>query len=352
MYVGRVLITAENQDKAEDSVPEVDISILITAHYRKQFILSAVKSVLSQNTEGFTYEIIVVKNYKDALIDTFLKDNKVVSITTNAETLGAKLAEGLKKSNGNIISFLEDDDIFLPNKLKTVLELFKADSSLMYLHNAAEEYHISSGYTGKQVMTMGDDITYYGPLSFKNILEVFKNGGHGNNSCISLRINAAKELIPRLEKLNVTCDGFIFLWCSQYEKKIRFTDRSLTRYTVHESFTHRKAANINDYITSNLEKALIMFHDKEIGLEMINSVKLKNGISLAAEYILLKELLNLNLFSPNKLIGLQQIVSYFYLNVKGRRYTSLLGTIVHLISLVSKKFAITLVYHFQPYRPV
>ena len=103
------------------------ISVIITAYNRKEFILDAVNSVINQSLERSKYEIIVVKNYLDDTIDKFLHENNIIDLYTDRKPLGAKIANGIEKSKGEVICFLEDDDLFLPEKL---YEIYNSNSSV------------------------------------------------------------------------------------------------------------------------------------------------------------------------------------------------------------------------------
>ena len=86
------------------------ITVIITAYDRKKFILNAVKSVLNQKIQEGNYELIVVKNYNDRTIDSFLDKNGIKNIYSPDKSLGGKLNQAIKISTGEIIAFLEDDE--------------------------------------------------------------------------------------------------------------------------------------------------------------------------------------------------------------------------------------------------
>ena len=111
------------------------ISVVVTAYDRKEFILEAVKSVIDQTLERSKYEIIVVKNYLDPEIDKFLKENDVFNIYTDEKPVGAMLAYGIEKSMGEVVSFLDDDDLYLPFKLREVYEVFQENKDVVYFRN-------------------------------------------------------------------------------------------------------------------------------------------------------------------------------------------------------------------------
>ncbi|AAT42912.1 glycosyltransferase [Picrophilus oshimae] len=88
------------------------ISVIVTAYNRSEYLLDAVKSALNQTLSKEKYEIIVIKNYNDDNIDEFLNKNNIKNIIMDG-TIGEYLYKGINESKGDIISFLDDDDLFL-----------------------------------------------------------------------------------------------------------------------------------------------------------------------------------------------------------------------------------------------
>ena len=97
------------------------ISVILIAHDRKAYLLQAMESLLNQTLPRVFYEVIVVKNFKDERIDNFLELNGFLGIFTHASEVGSKLAIGILHSQGDVITFREDDDIFEVEKLETIL---------------------------------------------------------------------------------------------------------------------------------------------------------------------------------------------------------------------------------------
>jgi hypothetical protein len=58
----------------------------------------------------------------------------VRNIVVKEEPLSAKIFKGVEESKGEVISFLEDDDLWLPQKLEIVKQVFK-DKDVIYYHN-------------------------------------------------------------------------------------------------------------------------------------------------------------------------------------------------------------------------
>ncbi|MCL4383602.1 glycosyltransferase, partial [Candidatus Marsarchaeota archaeon] len=106
------------------------ISVIIAAYNRKNFLYDAVKSAIDQTIDKKLYEIIIIKNFEDRKIDRLIKNSNISikQILLKSKLIyypnGLLISKALKKSNGEIIVFLEDDDIFEKNKLQQVLKIF------------------------------------------------------------------------------------------------------------------------------------------------------------------------------------------------------------------------------------
>ncbi len=100
------------------------VSVIIPTHNRPQMLAEAVESVLAQTFQDF--EIIMVLN--GASVETgemarrFAADPKVKIAEMEDSTLAASRNVGLEHAAGEWIAFLDDDDIWLPDKLQVQLD--------------------------------------------------------------------------------------------------------------------------------------------------------------------------------------------------------------------------------------
>ncbi|MGC8615366.1 MAG: glycosyltransferase family 2 protein, partial [Thermoprotei archaeon] len=115
---------------------DVRISVIVPAYNRKRYLLGAVKSALNQTLPRDHYEVIVIKNFRDDLIDSKLNEWGVTNLYSESVGFGAMIYEALQAAKGEVISFLDDDDEFLPGKLQAVYEAFKR--GVVYYHNSQQ----------------------------------------------------------------------------------------------------------------------------------------------------------------------------------------------------------------------
>lgn len=103
------------------------ISIITPTYNRADFLGEAIDSVLAQTFDDFELIVVddgstdntssLVKEYSDHRIRYFYQANQGQSVARN---------RALEKAKGEYICFLDSDNVWLENKLKKSLEVFKA----------------------------------------------------------------------------------------------------------------------------------------------------------------------------------------------------------------------------------
>lgn len=198
------------------------ISVIIIAYNRKKYILDAIKSVINQTLYKNYYEIIVIKNFNDNIIDDFIKDYNIKNILMEGG-MGEFLYTGIMESKGEIVSFLEDDDLFFNNKLEYIYNLFNNNDDLVYYHNS------------------------YIAIKENNEKAQHNNpSNHFNTSCISI-----KKSIINLEKLkNVELgpDTFMYLSALESKGKLLHNNEKLNFYRVYNSTSNYLNPDFNSYL--------------------------------------------------------------------------------------------------------
>ncbi len=220
------------------------ISVVITAYDRKEFIQEAVQSIIDQKLEREKFEIIVVKNFIDDRIDEFLSRSSVVNVYSDEKPLGAKLAYGIEKAKGEVISFLEDDDLFLPFKLGEVYEIFQDNKDIVYFKNeiirlknvkdaSVRLKEIVDIPLDRQIF-QGKELDSVAKISFM----IRKFNGDFNLSSMSIRKEYYLSCIVNLNKVVNLLDFAIFIWpffIKDEKLTLVFQKKPLSVWRVHES---------------------------------------------------------------------------------------------------------------------
>ena len=227
-----------------------NISVIITAYNRKEFLIEAVNSVIENDYPREKYEIIVAKNFEDKVIDDFLYSHDVKVIHTGDTNIGDQIYRALYQSRGDILCFLDDDDRFKSDKLKNIEFVFNEHSDLSYYHNLADSINdrsdLLTGNIHKRIRSKvilrdgsADEIA----MLLKNRKDFTLYSLMFNLSCVSVR---KESVIPYAEYLRKIIDGtdwFLFYCVLMSGALMIFDILVLTDYRVHRSVSNIFTSN-------------------------------------------------------------------------------------------------------------
>lgn len=166
------------------------ISVIIPLYNKGLSVKNSIKSVLNQTYTDF--EIIIVNDGStdnSLEIANSISDNRIRIYSKKNEGVSVARNYGITKARGEIISFLDADDIWLPNYLENVYTMYKQDNEVgMYIQNMIQIPQEKKKETLEKLknITIGErDIKIY-----DNWAEVFHK-----LSYITSTISIKKELI-------------------------------------------------------------------------------------------------------------------------------------------------------------
>lgn len=251
------------------------VSVIITAHNRKEFLKESVGSVLRQTIPKDEFEIAVVKNFHDTEIDGYLRENGVKNIFTDELQLIRKHYAGIEATSGEIICFLDDDDMFHPKKLEIVKEQFMKQN-ISYYHNS---YTSSKSEFQKLKPADNAPVMVFDSRSDKGstLREISRHSPSANPSSISISRELATFAEKTAQKVTRNVDVFWFLSSLELGKPIVIDHRKLVFYRVQTSGTSRasnpeKVARYALDTLDNVEWQLESFHSSE-AVRYLNDVR-------------------------------------------------------------------------------
>ncbi len=217
------------------------LSVVVTAYRRRQFVLEAVRSVLSQQVDRSAYEVIVLKDFVDDAIDGALAaEAPTVRVhTEDLRRMGDMIAKGVELARGEVVCFLEDDDRFRPGKLAAVRERFRASPDLAYLRNAyggidVEGRPIASWARLRPPPPRSTEISPRGA----NLAFVFRYGVAINLSTMAVRRAVALPWLDLLRRVPASPDLFVFVLAAVSGRRMWAESAVWNDYRVHASTSH------------------------------------------------------------------------------------------------------------------
>lgn len=233
------------------------VSVIIPTYKRAMYLKRAINSVLAQSYKNI--EIIVVDDNEpdsiyrkdnENMLKEFIEENKVIYIKHPKNMNGAAARNtGIKKAKGKYITFLDDDDYFIDNRIEIIVDRLK--------NNA--EY--DGAYTGFKCVS--------------NNKVVFKRNGEKSGN---LKLNVLMQ-----DSFFGTGSNMFFK--AEIVKKIGFFDEKFTRHQDMEYmarfFDYGKILAVKDILVikylddkTNVQNFKKMLCTKEMFLE-----KFKNDIN-------------------------------------------------------------------------
>ena len=222
--------------------PTPYVSVIVTAHDRREFLRGAVESVLAQDLDPAEFEVLVVKILPDPETDTWLAGlgPRVRTYTDPALTrLGQKLAFGIARARGNVVCFLEDDDRYLPAKLATVAARFRSDATLRYFRNRNRCIdNDGRPLVGPYSRVADREMTLTGAA--RNDLatvDFVRHYGAEGNSSISVGRAVVAPHLERIARFNTSADWMLFISALAGAGTLVVGTQPLSEYRLHDSLS-------------------------------------------------------------------------------------------------------------------
>jgi len=226
------------------------ISVIVTAYRRRQYLYNALLSVKAQTLSKDRYDVVVVKDFEDPQVDGLIKEMGWKNVYSDEEYQGRMYLNGLKEADGDIIAFLDDDDIYEPGKLEYVYSVFSQNPDVGYLQHSyrvvdasgmprpclAKEAPKNATSESELKLTWNEVSKYrlYGyPDPILYIFRSYRLYPDRNGTAIAVR----RELLDRhkdlLSGLPVVIDGFLFAAAIADRVPMFFSDAKLSSWMFH-----------------------------------------------------------------------------------------------------------------------
>ena len=213
------------------------VSVIISNYNYAQYLTAAVESVIAQSYQNF--EIIVIDDgSKDNSQEVILRleaqyPDKIKAIFQENRGQGGAFNTGFQACSGEIVAFLDADDIWKPNKLQQVVEIFKQQSVVGVMH-LLEKFD-SQGHlledNPPQKLKLGDDLA-------KIVIETGNAWNFPPTSGLTYRRSALEKVFPiDAVKWRIWADGCL-IYTTAFLGKIKIVNQVLGGYRIHGANNH------------------------------------------------------------------------------------------------------------------
>lgn len=212
-------------------------SVIISNYNYARYLWAAINSVLAQTYPDI--EIIVVDdgstdNSRDVILQLQEKDpNKIKAIFQENQGQGGAFNSGFEASTGEIVAFLDADDVWKPHKLQRIVEAFSAPDVVGVMHHLdiidANGNIDNSGST--QGATLDEDLA-------RVILDTGNAWCFPPTSGLAYRRSVLEKVFPiDTVKWRIWADGCL-IYCTAFLGKIKTLNEVLASYRIHGANNH------------------------------------------------------------------------------------------------------------------
>jgi glycosyltransferase involved in cell wall biosynthesis len=223
------------------------VSVIIPNYNYANYLREAIDSVLTQTYANI--EVIVVddgsKDESKEILQSY--GDKITAIFQRNQGVAAARNNGVAKSKGDYIAFLDADDVWLPKKLERQVEKILSDKNLGLVHVGVEDIDAR----GKSIETRLDGLE--GEVSHE--LLIFKRSvilGGGSGIMVSRKV--LEEIGGFDLRLSTSADWDLFYQISS-RYSVGFTNEVLLKYRIHGSNMHGNIPRMECEMLIGFEKA-------------------------------------------------------------------------------------------------
>ena len=243
------------------------ISVIVTAYNRKEFLMQAVSSALRQTLPRDFYEVIVVKNFEDEEIDRQLGEWGVRSILSEASRQGEYLAAALEEAKGEVLSFLDDDDMFSDKKLEAVRSAFQRED-VVFVRNRHALIDARGRFIGEEAAHPAFETKGSDEGALRRLIAARMGFNSGS---ISIRRSVLEALgVWKFKKVNNAVDSFYLVASLLYGGTLMYDPLPLTLFRIHGNQSFNRSS-LDAYVRRRCENANKYIHDYELEMGLIGN---------------------------------------------------------------------------------
>ena len=117
---------------------EIKCSIILTIYKRTEFVEQALDSLENQSVDKNLFEVLIISNIELKLSKTYNLNMQI--IISDQLSLAGKIASGILLARNEVVTFLEDDDLYCKDRIEHILRSFRDNKDLDYYHNRAVHF--------------------------------------------------------------------------------------------------------------------------------------------------------------------------------------------------------------------
>jgi hypothetical protein len=189
------------------------VSVLVTCYRRPQYLPLAVASALASSLSPEERQVVVVADAVDPGLARRWGERGVETLVADLPVVGEMLQRGLERCRGEVVSFLDDDDLLAPERLVAIRDAFAADPDLVLFRTGFDPIDGSGAPVPSLRRALPQPRRGRGldtrALSSPDRAWLARNRAYGNLSTMSVRRAPLAERAVDLARVEAATDGSV-----------------------------------------------------------------------------------------------------------------------------------------------
>ncbi|MGI0130675.1 MAG: glycosyltransferase [Thermoplasmata archaeon] len=204
------------------------VSAVVTAHDRRTFLPDAVGSALASGAD----EVIVVRNFSGPIEGC---EGRYRDVPCDVPDTGEKEARGVAAAEGDVVAFLDDDDLWETAKVAAVRERFASRPDLIYFCHRQRPIDVEGRWVDASHPELtGKDPTRFARTDRADLRTLVEEVWPGNNSSTVVSRRWAMGWLPTLRAAGWSCDLFWFVAALLSDGEMELSPTPLVRLRLHD----------------------------------------------------------------------------------------------------------------------
>jgi hypothetical protein len=209
-------------------VAALRVTAVITAHDRRQYLAEAIRSALASGAD----EVVVVRNFSGPIEGC---EGTYRDVRCDISDTGEKEARGVEAATGEVVAFLDDDDLWEAAKVPRIRERFGPSANLVYFcHMQRAIDRTGALVTARHPELTGKDPARFASADRADFAALVDRVWPGNNSSTVLRRSWAVDWLPTLREAGWACDLFWFVAALLSDRELELSPEPLVRLRMHD----------------------------------------------------------------------------------------------------------------------
>ncbi len=219
------------------------VSALVLCYGRLDYLHECLKSVLAQTgLEAEDWEVVLVSDLGEArlILERLTGKSQVKAkfVKSNKRIIGEFLNDGIDACRGELVSLLDDDDLWSPTKLSEVIAAAKSNPRIGLvkdrIHFIDRLGLVSTKLERVYALRVGRQrwTGLIGPLD-RALLRVYGSHVFHNESSMSIRRDVIESTSSHLRRITAGLDSFLFFATLRTGYSVCVLPDILTLYRIH-----------------------------------------------------------------------------------------------------------------------